>query len=238
MNIQGRGGDRAHEANTVLVRESFRAAGDASMYPEQLEEGLLPWQAKKLYFAGAPAGPGGGRGGRGGAAADAPKLTPVNTDAYDSLLGGTYAEIGSDAHSYHKCQGMAGLGGAANASSGRGGAVAAGAGADAGRGGAPAGRGGGPGGGRGYSLADTILAGQAQKQEASIFEGIDTSLTSIAQYAGTNPPRALTEQLTDILADARAAQKAFAEGNDAGTMAPVEAGLTAIRTLRAQLGSR
>src|SRR5579871_6979674 len=28
MNIQGRGGDRAHEATTVLVREAYRAAGD------------------------------------------------------------------------------------------------------------------------------------------------------------------------------------------------------------------
>ena len=58
MNIQGRGGDRAHEATTVLVRESFRAAGDASMYPEQLQEGLRPWQPKKIYFAGALAVPG------------------------------------------------------------------------------------------------------------------------------------------------------------------------------------
>src|SRR5271169_7017285 len=70
MNIQGRGGDRAHEATTVLVRESFRAAGDPSMYTEQFEEGLRPWQPKKLYFAGALAVPGeapggGGRGGRG-----------------------------------------------------------------------------------------------------------------------------------------------------------------------------
>src|ERR1700727_2725178 len=40
MNIQGRGGDRAHEATTVLVREPFRAAGDPSMYPEQLQAGL------------------------------------------------------------------------------------------------------------------------------------------------------------------------------------------------------
>src|SRR5437764_1531755 len=28
MNIQGRGGDRAHEATTVLLREGFRAAAD------------------------------------------------------------------------------------------------------------------------------------------------------------------------------------------------------------------
>src|SRR6478736_6485185 len=35
MNIQGGGGDRAHEAQTILVREAFRAAGDAAKYPEQ-----------------------------------------------------------------------------------------------------------------------------------------------------------------------------------------------------------
>src|SRR6266550_2802633 len=64
MNIQGRGGDRAHEATTVLVREGYLAAGDASMYPEQIREGLRPWQPKKLYFSAG--GGGGGRGGRGG----------------------------------------------------------------------------------------------------------------------------------------------------------------------------
>ena len=62
MNIQGTGGDRAHEATTVLVREAYRAAADPTRYPEQLREGLRPWQASKLYFAG---GGGGGRGGRG-----------------------------------------------------------------------------------------------------------------------------------------------------------------------------
>lgn len=120
MNIQGRGGDRAHEATTVLVRESFRAAGDPSMYTEQFEEGLRPWQPKKLYFAGALAVPGeapaggGGRGGRGrGGAqgANAANLTTVPTDGYDELLGRTYSEIASDAHSSHKCQGVGGLGG-------------------------------------------------------------------------------------------------------------------------------
>src|ERR1044071_1301344 len=58
MNIQGRGGDRAHEATTVLTREAFRAAGDAGMYPEQIREGLRPWQPRKFYFSG---GGGGGR---------------------------------------------------------------------------------------------------------------------------------------------------------------------------------
>src|SRR5271156_1745080 len=55
MNIQGRGGDRAHEATTVLFREAYSAAGDPSKYPDQLAAGLRPWQPKKLYFAAPPA---------------------------------------------------------------------------------------------------------------------------------------------------------------------------------------
>src|SRR5580698_11521535 len=74
MNIQGRGGDRAHEAQTILVRESFRKSGDPNEYPEQLKEGLRPWKPKKIYYAGAENFPGGGGtpaaapagGGRGG----------------------------------------------------------------------------------------------------------------------------------------------------------------------------
>ena len=50
MNIQGRGGDRAHEATTVLVREAYRAAGDPRLYPEQISQGLRAWQPRKLYF--------------------------------------------------------------------------------------------------------------------------------------------------------------------------------------------
>ena len=225
MNIQGRGGDRAHEATTVLVRESFRAAGDPAMYPEQIAAGLRPWQPKKLYFAGGA--PGGGRGGRGPAAGETPRLTPVNTGAYDPLLGRTYAEIGNDARSYHKCQGLGAIG--AGFPGGRGGAVPAPA---AGRGGPPqfGGRG-------GYTLVDTTIAGEIEKQEKSVLDGIDISLTGLAQYAGANPPRALTDELAAILSHAQAAQTAFAEGNDAGTAAPVEAGLAGIRALRAQLGS-
>jgi hypothetical protein len=228
MNIQGRGGDRAHEATTVLVREGFRAAGDASMYPEQISEGLRPWQPKKLYFSagfGGPGGPGGpgGRGGRG--AADAPaaetpqtppvKLTPVNTAAYDPLLGRTYAEIGNDARSNHKCQGMGGLPPLPGAGGGRGG-----------RGGAG-----------GYQLMESSLPGQVGKDEASLFDGIDTSLSGLARYAGSDPPQALVKGLAGIAAEGKRAQAAFAAGDDAGSAAPAEAGLLAVRSLRAQLPS-
>jgi hypothetical protein len=245
MNIQGRGGDRAHEATTVLVREGYLAASDPSMYPEQIREGLRPWTPRKLYFSGGGGGGGrGGRGGRGGAdgaqpQAPAVKLTPVNMAAYDSLLGRTYTEIGTDARSSHKCQGM---GANVGQPPGAGGGGGRGGNAPGGRGGAqgtqpPAPAGGPPafGGRGGYQLMETTLAGQKDKDEATIFDGVDTSLTSIAQYAGGTPPAALTSALAAILAEGKRAQAAFAGGNDAGTAAPSEAGLAALRTLRGQL---
>src|SRR5690242_720323 len=58
MNIQGRGGDRAHEATTILAREGYLAAGDPNRYPEQIAQGLRSWQPKKLYFSAGFGGPG------------------------------------------------------------------------------------------------------------------------------------------------------------------------------------
>jgi len=200
MNIQGRGGDRAHEATTILVREAYLAAGDASKYPEQIKQGLAPWQPKKLYFTG-----GGG-----------PRTTPVNTGLYDTLLGRTYAEIGTDARSNHKCQGMGGVPSLPGIGGGRG-----------------------FGGGRGgYQLVDSTIPGQKDKDESSMFDGIDTSLSGIAQYAGPNPPAALTAGLAAIAESAKRAQVAFDAGNDTGTAAPVEAGLAAVRALRAQVAAQ
>jgi hypothetical protein len=288
MNIQGRGGDRAHEATTVLVREAYEAAGDPSKYPEQLRGGLRVWQPRKLYFSGggggAPGGrggPAGGRGattagnGRGGTAggggataggdggggaaggrsataggdggsgaaggrgataggdggggaargrsavAGAPagaapppaaKLARANTGAYDALLGRTYSEIGSEARSNHKCQGVGGMAPLPGGGGGRGGA-----------------------GGGGYQLVATTIPSQKDKDETSLFEGIDTSIQGLAQFAGPNPPAYLTAGLAAIADAAKRAQKAFDSGDDAGAAAPVEVGLAAVRALRAQL---
>ena len=112
MNIQGGGGDRAHEATTILATEAYKRAGDPTQYPDQIKEGLRPWKPKKLYYTGGRGGgPAGGR--RGGpppsaAAASAgqpPAAQPgahvarINTGAYDELLGRTYADIAADARS-------------------------------------------------------------------------------------------------------------------------------------------
>ena len=39
-----------HEAAGILTREAFQAAADPKRFPEHIREGLLPWQAKKLYI--------------------------------------------------------------------------------------------------------------------------------------------------------------------------------------------
>src|SRR5262249_8259638 len=76
-----------------------------------------------------------------------------------------------------------------------------------------------------YQLIDSQISGQVDKDETSLFDGIDTSLSGIAHFADPNPPRALTAGLAAVSEQAVLAQKAFDGGNDAGTAAPIEAGL-------------
>jgi LmbE family N-acetylglucosaminyl deacetylase len=45
-----RDGHGHHQASSILTREAFHAAADPNRFPEQIAEGLLPWQAKKLYI--------------------------------------------------------------------------------------------------------------------------------------------------------------------------------------------
>jgi LmbE family N-acetylglucosaminyl deacetylase len=44
-----RDGHGHHQASAILTKEAFRAAADPNRFPEQIKEGLLPWQPKKLY---------------------------------------------------------------------------------------------------------------------------------------------------------------------------------------------
>src|SRR5262245_42642809 len=49
MSPEGTGGGQHHQASAVLAGEAFRAAADPTQFPEQIREGLRPWQALKLY---------------------------------------------------------------------------------------------------------------------------------------------------------------------------------------------
>src|SRR2546425_7335107 len=44
-----RDGHGHHQASSILTQEAFRAAADPNRFPDQIKEGLQPWQAKKLY---------------------------------------------------------------------------------------------------------------------------------------------------------------------------------------------
>ena len=45
-----RDGHGHHQASAMLTKEAFHAAADPKRFPEQIREGLQPWQAKKLYI--------------------------------------------------------------------------------------------------------------------------------------------------------------------------------------------
>ena len=51
-----RDGHGHHQAAGILSREAFRAAADPNRFPEQIREGLQPWQVKKLYVDNIRAG--------------------------------------------------------------------------------------------------------------------------------------------------------------------------------------
>jgi LmbE family N-acetylglucosaminyl deacetylase len=45
-----RDGHGHHQASAILTKEAFHAAADTKRFPEQIAQGLDPWQAKKLYI--------------------------------------------------------------------------------------------------------------------------------------------------------------------------------------------
>ena len=98
-------GGQHHQASALLTAEAFRAAADPQRYPEQIAAGLRPWQARRVFCTELSSfGPGG---------AAAPDTDPphlrVDTSLFDPVLGRTYAEIGLEARSMHKCQGTSQL---------------------------------------------------------------------------------------------------------------------------------
>jgi LmbE family N-acetylglucosaminyl deacetylase len=95
----GGGGGQHHQASTQLTLEAFRAAADPARYPEQIREGLRPWQARRVFCTE----------GFGAQNSTGPDLLRVTTSGFDPLLGRTYSEIGLEARSMHKCQGTSQL---------------------------------------------------------------------------------------------------------------------------------
>jgi LmbE family N-acetylglucosaminyl deacetylase len=47
-----RDGHGNHQAAGLVTQEAYQAAGDPNVFPEQIQEGLRPWQPMKLYMGG------------------------------------------------------------------------------------------------------------------------------------------------------------------------------------------
>jgi LmbE family N-acetylglucosaminyl deacetylase len=199
LSPTGVGGGQHHQASAILAREAFKLAADPTKYPEQLREGLRPWQPKKLYYMT-------GFGGPPDPNAERPAhVLSIDLSGYDELLGKTYTEIGTEARSMHKCQGMAqllSLPGPVSSS---------------------------------YYLVESAIEGQLQRDETSMFEGIDSSLPALARFAGAQAPRELVDGLAAIAGAVKSAQTAFDSDNDDAVLQPLLQGLHALRTVRRQL---
>ncbi len=95
----------------------------------------------------------------------------------------------------------------------------------------------GGGGGGSYRLGDTTLPGGTGRTDQALFDGIDSSLGSLAGFAGASAPEALKTGLAAVAAQADSAQKVFRSQGPEAAREPIVAGLGAVRALRSRLGS-
>lgn len=98
-----RDGHGHHQASGILTVEAFRAAGDPNKFPEQIKEGLLPWQAKKLYLGNPP------RMFQGGDIADEDYTVKLDTGEYSPVLGMSYAQFALEGLAHQTSQGTGGI---------------------------------------------------------------------------------------------------------------------------------
>jgi LmbE family N-acetylglucosaminyl deacetylase len=86
-----------HQAAGILTHEAFFTAGDPNRFPQQIAEGLQPWQPRKLFWnefrsarGSEPAPPSGG--------------VTVDLGAYSPLLERTFDQLGVRAQNLHRSQ--------------------------------------------------------------------------------------------------------------------------------------
>jgi LmbE family N-acetylglucosaminyl deacetylase len=98
-----RDGHGHHQASAILTVEAFRAAGDPAKFPEQIKEGLLPWQPRKLYVGNPP------RMFQGGNVGDEDYTVKLNIGEYSPLLGMSYTQFALEGLAHQTSQGTGGI---------------------------------------------------------------------------------------------------------------------------------
>jgi LmbE family N-acetylglucosaminyl deacetylase len=95
-----RDGHGNHQASSILTKEAFRAAADPLRFPDQIVEGIEPWQAEKFYIGnvcpwGATTCP------------DANWTVKFNTGERNPELGMSYVQFAMEGLRHQKSQGAA-----------------------------------------------------------------------------------------------------------------------------------
>ncbi|MEO6213727.1 MAG: PIG-L family deacetylase [Vicinamibacterales bacterium] len=85
-----RDGHGNHEAAGLITQEAFKAAGDPKMFPEQIAQGLRPWQPLKMYM--------------GGVRENEDWTIRVDTGQYDPVLGESYQTFARIGLSFQRSQ--------------------------------------------------------------------------------------------------------------------------------------
>lgn len=88
-------GHGQHQLAGYLTPIAFKAAADPKEFPEQLKDGIEPWQALKLYVSQSFSRN----------TENVPTLV-LNTGEYDPLIGRSYFEVAMEGRSQHKSQEM------------------------------------------------------------------------------------------------------------------------------------
>ena len=91
-----RDGHGNHQTAGWMSLEVFKAAADPARFPEQLSEGLRPWQVKKLYRL---------------VRESEPATLKIDTGVYDPMLGMSYRQLAARGLSFQRSQGSGGRGG-------------------------------------------------------------------------------------------------------------------------------
>jgi LmbE family N-acetylglucosaminyl deacetylase len=87
-----------HQLAGVIARQAYEAAADPGRFPDQIEEGLRPWRAKKLY--------GGNINPRWREEDKDAWTVVIDSGKYDPLLGRSYYQIARHGYGFHRSQGI------------------------------------------------------------------------------------------------------------------------------------
>src|SRR5256712_4872424 len=85
-----RDGHGNHQTAGLITQEAYRVAGDPSVFPEQIKDGLRPWQPLKLYM--------------GGVRENEDWTIRVDPAIYSPWLGDSYANFARAGLSYQRSQ--------------------------------------------------------------------------------------------------------------------------------------